>query len=78
MALVQKWFVFDDTDLNHKEMVVCLKHPTISRWGDTDCVFNEYGYDTKEEALAAIEKVTEDKYFAYRSYFVLDRWGRVV
>jgi hypothetical protein len=75
MALKQKWFVLEEHDLEHRDgYAFALTHPSREYYGQRDSIFNHYGYDTKEEALAAIESKLNDPYYKYKSYFVIDRW----
>lgn len=77
MALRQKWFVLEEHDLEHRDgYAFALTHPSREYYGSVDAIFNSYGYDTKEEALVALEKYLDENEYKYYHYFVVDAWCR--
>lgn len=77
MALKQKWFVLEEHDLEHRDgYAFALTHPSREYYGQQDCIFNQYGYDTREEAMAALEdNIRRGNCYQYKSYFVIDSWS---
>lgn len=62
---VTRYKIFEFSDEGH------FKHPKQSGWEGDDCVFNEYGYDTIEEAKSAISNRATGLGWGLCEYFIM-------
>lgn len=57
---------------HHGDSSYLLKHPLDhASWGNSSTLFDEYGYDTPEEAATAIFKLGE----SYHNYIIITSIG---
>jgi hypothetical protein len=76
MALKETWYIYEKEKMLTGSDAFCMTNPTDLDYGYRVSVFSSCGYNTREEALAELERVLRAiEYYKYSSYFVLPQYS---